>query len=733
MTTTSNTVPWAPYARVLMRRLRDAEINNTFDLELDADNEVIAPKADGRRPSAIELLNELERSQRHDTRDLDTMRVAGIDGWALDESGANQPAQFIEPGRILMALRLAATFGSERNFLTSLRRCTITVVEGFDPDQLSGAASTIGRLFLPSKWAAQLSAPRGKDTGIIQLIRPFENAGRKLTEQTYHRIEKEIVTALPRPHPVMILLPAEAPLAANVRRLLPSAIPLAPIDRDIILALLAQTHSATGKIDRSLVRPLLPSNVDLAEMDIPSLFAALRAPTAAAAAAAEALAGFLEPPAKVTTDLTLEQIGGDAPAHRAAADVVSDLTAWRRGIAPWTELSHSILFSGEPGTGKTMLARAIAASAGVPIVEGSFGVWQSSGHLGDMLREMRSSFAEAIRKKPSVLFIDEVDAAGSRQGGDKYGSEYRRQVINQFLSEIDHLQRAEGVVLIGATNHPEALDAAILRPGRFDLHCSLGRPTLAQIRHMLTRVMPDAQEADLDALARAYSGATPAMIDATIRAAKSSARRMAQPFTPRMLLSALPTSKPDDDRRIAIHECGHAVVATLLGAVPIRRIQISSDGGFTSRASAIRQGTVPEFEHELTILQGGRAAERALLGSVSAGAGGSEESDLALATKLQLQFDREFGLGINGNAWLGPADTKRITSAECDRARVKLDQFERRAQQLIAPHRNLLERLADHVVQHRELGENDLRPWLDELAPSRLEQGDDPAVTTDHP
>lgn len=677
MTTTSNTVPWAPYARVLMRRLRDAEINNTFDLELDADNEMISPKADGRRPSAIELLGELERSQRHDTRDLDAMRAAGIDGWALDETGGNQPTQYIEPARILMALRLAATFGCERNFLKYLCRSAVTVVEGFDQDQLSGAASTIGRLFLPSEWAAQLSAPRGKDTGILQLIRPFENASRKLTEQAYHRIEKEIVAALPRPHPVMILLPTGAPLPANVRRLLPSPIPLAPIDRDIILALLAQTHSATGKIDRSVVRPLLPGNADLAEMDIPSLFAALRAPTAAAAA--EALADLLASSANVNTDMTLEQIGGDAPAHRAAADVVSDLTAWRRGIAPWTELSHSILFSGEPGTGKTMLARAIAASAGVPIVEGSFGVWQSAGHLGDMLREMRSSFAQTISKKPSVLFIDEVDAASSRQSADKYGSEYRRQVINQLLSEIDQLQRAEGVILVGASNHPEALDPAILRPGRFDLHCSLGRPTQAQIRHMLTRAMPDAQDADLTTLARACSGATPATIDATIRAAKSSARRMAQPFTPQMLLSAFPASKSDHDRRIAIHEAGHAIVATLLGAVPIRRLQLSADGGSTFRASAIRQGTVPEFEDELTILLAGRAAERALLGSVSAGAGGSAESDLALATKLQLQFDRELGLGINGNAWLGAVDMKRLTSAECDRARVKLDQFERRA------------------------------------------------------
>ncbi|WP_190305646.1 AAA family ATPase [Roseicitreum antarcticum] len=251
--------------------------------------------------------------------------------------------------------------------------------------------------------------------------------------------------------------------------------------------------------------------------------------------------------------------------------------AWKHDGAPWTELSHSILFSGEPGTGKTVIARAIAASAGVPIVESSFGTWQSAGHLGDMLREMRNSFAEAIRQKPSVLFIDEVDAAGSRQGTDKHGANYRRQVINQFLSEIDQLQRAEGVILVGATNHPEALDPAILRRDRFDLHCNLGRPTQPQIRHMLTRAMPDAQEADLNTLARAYSGETPATIDATIRAAKSSARRMARPFTPQMLLSARPDAKPEHNRRIAIHECGHAVVATLLGAVPIRRGNVPTD------------------------------------------------------------------------------------------------------------------------------------------------------------
>ncbi len=182
------------------------------------------------------------------------------------------------------------------------------------------------------------------------------------------------------------------------------------------------------------------------------LLSALRAPHAAAAvrALAEVLA-----PAGAEDLMTLERNGGDGPAHHAAAALVADLSAWRRGDAEWRELSHSLLLSGPAGTGKSVLARGIAASAGVPLIETSFGTWQASGHLGDMLREMRRSFSDALRKKPSVLFIDEADAAGSRDSPDRHGSSYRAQVINQFLAEIDQLQHAEGVLLIGATNHGE--------------------------------------------------------------------------------------------------------------------------------------------------------------------------------------------------------------------------------------------------------------------------------------
>ncbi|SDF64567.1 Peptidase family M41 [Salipiger thiooxidans] len=349
---------------------------------------------------------------------------------------------------------------------------------------------------------------------------------------------------------------------------------------------------------------------------------------------------------------------------------------------------------------------------------------QSAGHLGDMLREMRRTFAAAAAKRPAVLFIEEIDATGSRESQDRHSANYRRQVINQFLQEIDALRRSEGVLLIGATNHRDALDPAFLRPGRFDLHHTLTRPTQAQIRHMLQLSLPEMEETELVTLAQAYAGETPAMIDATLRAAKARALRSRQPLTVLTLMADRPPAPEGFDRRIAIHECGHAIVATLLRAGPVRRMPLSRDGGSTSRGSAIHEGTPLEFEHELTIIMGGRAAERLARGSISAGTGGSVESDLAQASALQLQFDREFGLGVNGNGWLGPANMQRLVPDDADRLRVKLDQFERRARALLAPHRDLLERLAAHLVEHRELQEADLRPWLSGLQPVDLAEAD---------
>ncbi|ETX10240.1 hypothetical protein OCH239_22330, partial [Roseivivax halodurans JCM 10272] len=252
-TPTSSSAPWARYGRILLRRLRQAESARASEFDLDAtEGDVIAPPERGATPSAIELLDELEASQLRDAGELDALREAGADGWALDATGSDQPAHIIAPDRILMALRLAATFTTEERFLADgLRPRALTVLDGVEPHALDGAAKTIGRLMLPQGWSAQLRAPHGGATKVLQVIRPYEIGTNRLPDHAYARAESEIVTALALPHPVMVLLPAGAPLSASLRRVLPPALTLAPIDREILLALLAQTHSATGKIDRA--------------------------------------------------------------------------------------------------------------------------------------------------------------------------------------------------------------------------------------------------------------------------------------------------------------------------------------------------------------------------------------------------------------------------------------------------------------------------------------------------
>ncbi|MDT0684512.1 ATP-binding protein [Roseicyclus sp. F158] len=575
--TTNTNAPWAPFARTILRRLHESEDDSSFDLDIDMDGDAIAPRSKRTPPGVIELLDGMDSTQKHDPRDLAAMRAAGVDGVALDDRGSDRPPHTIATGKILMALRLAATFIREEHFLDALEPRAVTVLEGIVPAQLSGAATLIGRLLVPEGWTAHARAPRHMDSGVLQLLRPMDSGARKISEQAIAKIEQEILTALTLPHPLMILLPETALLPPELRRVLPPAKRLAPINRDLILKLLGRTHSATGKIDAALVRPHLPDNEVLTTLDMPSLMSALREPDASAVA--HKLTALLAPSANTSSDMTLEEIGGDTPTHQAARDLVTDLAAWRRGEAQWTELSASLHLEGEPGSGKTLLARAIAASARVPLVEGSFGNWQSGGHLGDMLREMRRTFSQAASRRPCVLFVDEVDAAGSRESQDRHAESYRRQVVNQFLQEIDNLRRGEGVLLIGATNHKDALDPAILRPGRFDLHHSLGRPTQVQILHMLRRALPEATEPDLAMLARVFSGETPAMIDAAIRAAKAQARRSGQLLRIQTLIAARPPVLEGYDRRIAIHECGHAIVASLLGAGPVRRMQLSRDGG----------------------------------------------------------------------------------------------------------------------------------------------------------
>ncbi|WP_162472892.1 AAA family ATPase [Tritonibacter mobilis] len=703
-----------------MRHAQTVVTNDLFD-----EAKQIVPVEDPPARNLLQSLSELEEAQTRDSQELAELREAGIDGFAMDEDGNDRPQHSIPADTILVCLQLAASFGTHKGFCErALVPGAVNVIEGFKMNQMETAATQIGRLFLPEGWAAQTYAAKNVTSPALQIISPPVGNSGTLSPNCQREFKRKVLSSLAQPHPLLILLPEGLQLDPNLRHVLPKAQRLVALDGDMMLMLLSETHSATRKIDSDVVRPLLPHDADLKSLDTPILLASLRAPTAAGAA--KQMSDLLHTPVDPNR-MTLDDINGNSPAHHAAQGLVDDLTTWRAGQTPWSAIPHSLLISGEPGVGKSFLARAVSASAEVPLIESSFGRWQAQGHLGDMLGAMRKSFAEAIEKKPAVLFIDEIDSAGARDSADKNNSNYRHQVINQFLAEVDALMREEGVLLIGACNHPGNPDPAILRPGRFDHHAELGRPPLAQVRHMISRVLPG--DTKLEELALEFAGQTPAEIDAQLRSAKSTARRAGGSFDAAWVLAHLPAATPQTNarqRRIALHESGHAIAAALLRAVPVTQMVLAKGTGQTHRSNVVHEGLLSEFEDEMTILLAGRAAERLTLGTISAGAGGEDGSDLQLATQLLLSCDRQAGLGIHGNSWLGKAEMSRLTQHERDRLRVKLDKMERRALRLLEPHRERLERLAAQLLEVREMDAEDLRPWLEDLIPSARPPIDSP-------
>ncbi|WP_244270173.1 AAA family ATPase [Leisingera aquaemixtae] len=665
----------------------------------------------------LDTLNDLPRAQHRDSEELDQLRENGIDGWALDDEGRSRPATALPASRSLIALRLAATFVSSRNVMdTLLAQGAVTVLSGFrtaDADQIL-TACRCG--ILPEEWKVTTLGDERHHEQTLRVLQVTTSTGTSRTGDLY-RLERNLCEALQLPCPLLVLLPDGESLPDNLSTVLPNPAKLEPLSRDILITQLEHSHSATSKIDREAVDPALPDDDALSQLGDPDVLLALRAPDARSAA--ERLAAAVSRTwrhAGGVHGLSLEDINGTSPAHSAAADLAADLRSWQRGEIEWSDMSRSLLIYGEPGTGKTVLAGAIAASAGVPLIQGSFGAWQARGHLGDMLAAMLACFQDAKSCKPCVLFIDEIDSCGSRADTGDRNQAYRQQVINEFLRQIDLLHQEEGILLIGATNFPGKIDPAILRPGRFDLHHEMPLPTRQQIQIMLEQAFPDTGQ-DLRHLSRKLAGQTPAVIDARIREARARARRQGRSFDPGFLEQVLGKElgyRKQLDDRIAVHECGHVISAWLYGE-EIKRVCLSPAGGLTERTAPPHAGLQADFDRQMTIHLAGRAAERLVFGTVSAGAGGGGNSDLAQAARLSLAMDHELGLGIHGNAWFGPPDPARLTAEERKRLQEQLDHAEDCARALLYPHRHVLQEMASVLTREREFDASAINRWLKDL------------------
>jgi cell division protease FtsH len=361
-------------------------------------------------------------------------------------------------------------------------------------------------------------------------------------------------------------------------------------------------------------------------------------------------------------------VAGYAGAKREIAEVVDFLRNPERYQRAGAMAPRGVLMVGPPGTGKTLLARAVAGEAAVPFfsVAGSSFVEMFVGVGAARVRDL---FAEARKRAPAIVFVDEVDAIGQRRAGtgQVVANDEREQTLNQLLSEMDGFEMTQGIVVLAATNRPEVLDPALLRPGRFDRQVVIPLPTLAERAAILAvhsrgkRLGPDV---DLMIVARGtpgFSGADLANLvnEAAIFAVRDNREILsAADFgaaRDRILLGRREDSNvllPEEKHAVAVHESGHALVAVLSEhADPVAKVTILPAGqalGVTEQLPLVERHLYGEdyLKESLAVRLGGRAAELVELGQGSTGAA----NDLATATELATRMVREFGL----SAALGP-------------------------------------------------------------------------------
>lgn len=326
---------------------------------------------------------------------------------------------------------------------------------------------------------------------------------------------------------------------------------------------------------------------------------------------------------------TLDDLHGLGAAGDWGRDLAIDLADWKAGEISWSEVDKGILLFGAPGTGKTTFASALAHTCGVEIVIVSYAQWQAKGHLGDYLKAMRASFAEAKKKAPCILFIDEFDSAGDRNSGASGNESYDNKAINGLLECLDGSEGRSGVVVIAATNLPAKIDPALRRPGRLDKAIEIPLPD-AEARTGILRyhLKGDLDGVDLEPVVSRTEGMAGAWLEALVRNARRSARRARRDMMLEDLLAALPARAPmpaEALARSAIHEAGHAVVALTHGKkidyAEVCREVLSDSGEFNGGCVAIIR---PQSEIYLRTksqvlmmvrhLLGGLAAEEVVFG-----------------------------------------------------------------------------------------------------------------------
>ena len=434
--------------------------------------------------------------------------------------------------------------------------------------------------------------------------------------------------------------------------------------------------------------------------------------------------------AETETGKTFADVAGQDEAKDALKEIVDFLHNPQKYAEIGAKLPKGALLVGPPGTGKTLLARAVAGEAHVPFfsISGSEFVEMFVGMGAAKVRDL---FKQAGEKAPCIVFIDEIDTIGKkRDSGGVGGNDEREQTLNQLLAEMDGFDATKGVVILAATNRPESLDPALLRPGRFDRRIPVELPDLAGREAILKVHARDVRmsgDVDLRAIARATSGASGAELaniinEAALRAVKMGRQIVDQSDLEESVETVIAGAQrknavlsEKDKRTVAYHEIGHALVAAKqTESAPVTKITIvPRTTGALGYTMQVDEGdrvlmSREEIENKIATLTGGRAAEEVIFGSISTGA----SNDIEQATKLARAMLTRYGMSdrfdmvaleVQSNKYLGGDSSlacSEKTAGEIDEAVIALVKRQhQKAVEILKANEGALHRLAGYLLE----------------------------------
>ena len=457
--------------------------------------------------------------------------------------------------------------------------------------------------------------------------------------------------------------------------------------------------------------------------------------------------GFGKSNAKVyvpsTQGIHFSDVAGEDEAKESLAEIVDYLHNPKKYSDVGASMPKGVLLVGPPGTGKTMLAKAVAGEANVPFfsMSGSEFVEMFVGMGASKVRDL---FSQAKEKAPCIVFIDEIDAIGKKRDGQLSSNDEREQTLNQLLTEMDGFQENIGVIILAATNRPETLDPALTRPGRFDRRVPVELPDLAGREAILkvhAKKIKTADDVNFHTIARMASGASGAELaniinEAALRAVRNNRTVLTEADLEESIETVIAGYQKksavlsDDEKKVvAYHEIGHALVAAMQShSAPVQKITIiPRTSGALGYTMQVDQGdkyllTKQELENKIATFTGGRAAEELVFGEVTTGA----SNDIEQATKLARAMITRYGMSDDfdmvaletvSNQYLG-GDASLACSAdtqnEIDRKVVELVKRQHeKASKILADNRAKLDELAKYLYEKETITGEEFMSILD--------------------